>query len=174
MTKKYTSIDIFKFIFSVCVIGLHTNLTNNFYIIKLIFRLAVPFFFISSGFFYYSKIKGKSMQEIKIIKNKYIKRLLYPLLFWSIITCFLYFIIDVIKGKSVIMSLLCFIRSLLFYPEVLWYVLALIIAIEIITDVILKGKNKLIFIFLLIIGYLFALINNNYNFIIKNEFIKLI
>ena len=54
--KKFNSIDLFKFIMSLCVVAIHINpLANcrNQTILALystITKLAVPFFFLSSGF----------------------------------------------------------------------------------------------------------------------------
>ena len=53
-TQVYTGIDVFKLIAAVLVVLLHTVETSNYYAcaMKEVFtRLAVPFFFIASGFF---------------------------------------------------------------------------------------------------------------------------
>ena len=58
MKNGFGYIDIVKFIFSICIIALHTlvldsfNSDINWYVTHCIFRLAVPFFFVTSGFFF--------------------------------------------------------------------------------------------------------------------------
>lgn len=56
MKKQMYLIDIFKFFFCLCVIAIHTSLLKNcsdevfFWTNQCVLRLAVPFFFIVSGF----------------------------------------------------------------------------------------------------------------------------
>lgn len=55
--KEYNLIDLLKFLFAICVVGIHTNIAGNskstfqWYILNCVFRLAVPFFFCLFGFF---------------------------------------------------------------------------------------------------------------------------
>lgn len=84
---KYEMIDILKFIFAIFVVGIHTNIMSNpkdtfqWYILHIFFRLAVPFFFIVSGFLFGKKyIKNK--ENLKEISKMQIKRLLIPFIFW--------------------------------------------------------------------------------------------
>ena len=55
-TEEYTGVDIAKFFFCLCIICLHTGIASilpfsGMYIEKIIFRNAVPYFFVASGFF---------------------------------------------------------------------------------------------------------------------------
>ena len=61
--KNYNFIDILKFLFMLCVIAIHCHIELIFgragwYILHCIFRLAVPFFFIASGFFFAAKLEN--------------------------------------------------------------------------------------------------------------------
>ena len=76
--ENYQLIDIFKFIGAIFVVMIHTNImsdvNNNiqWYVMNVILRIAVPFFFIASGFLF-----GKKYLENK---NK-LKDCLYRLYF---------------------------------------------------------------------------------------------
>lgn len=167
--SKYGYIDIFKFIFSICIIAIHTGLlydtnpTINWYLTHMILRLAVPFFFITSGFFYGRKLL-KSKSKIDDTTKSYIKRLLYPMIFWLLIS--LPFTILNTYDGNIISTFLHIIQKILFYPwGALWYVLALIIAVMILSKFYKNDK----FYFPLLIGFLlytFALIANSYYFVI--------
>lgn len=166
---KYGYIDILKFFFSICIIAIHTGLlydtnpTVNWYLTHMILRLAVPFFFIISGFFYGRKIL-KDKSKIDDITKSYIKRLLYPLIFWLLIG--LPFSIMNTYDGSIMSTILHIIQKILFYPwGALWYILALIIAVVILSK--FYKSNR--FYFPILIGFLlytFALISNSYYFII--------
>ena len=72
--RNYT-VDLFKFISSILIIGIHTNLfvdindTLNFAVVDIICRLAVPFFAVCSGYFL-SKSLAKNEFRAKPIKKQ--------------------------------------------------------------------------------------------------------
>lgn len=83
---KYEIIDILKFIFAIFVVGIHTHIMSNpnstyqWYILHIFFRIAVPFFFSTSGFLFGKKyIENK--ENLKEISKIQIKRLLIPFIF---------------------------------------------------------------------------------------------
>lgn len=173
---KFGYIDIFKFLFSICIIALHTDLlinTNvniNWYVTHLIFRLAVPFFFITSGFFYGKKILEEK-SNIKELTKIYIKRLSYPFIFFLIIG--LPFVIFQCYDGNIFKTVLIIIQKILFYPwGALWYIGASIVAIFILSKFYQKKK----FYFPILISfflYLFALLCNSYYFtILDKPFLK--
>ena len=74
------AVDIFKFIMALLVVGIHTEpfsfnpwLDRGF---GMLTRLCVPFFFMTSAYFYWINEKGAL---------KYLKRLLILYLVWSVI-----------------------------------------------------------------------------------------
>lgn len=88
--NNYELIDILKFVCAIFVVMIHTEImsdTNNtiqWYIMHTILRIAVPFFFIASGFLFGKKY----LQDKKKLKEnsiKQIKRLIIPFIFWSIV-----------------------------------------------------------------------------------------
>ena len=166
-TKSYELLDIFKFIFCIMIIGIHTDLLNyfssntNWYVMHLLFRLAVPFFFITSGFLYGSKILKKDA-DISPITKKYLIRLIIPLIFWLIMG----FIPEVIKRDyNVILTIKEIYKNILFYPYgALWYMYALVVSIPILSLFYKKGK----FVLPIVLGfflYIFALLGNSYYFV---------
>ena len=87
-TRNYT-IDLFKFISSILIIGIHTNLfvdindTLNFAFVDIVCRLAVPFFAVCSGYFL-SKSLAKNEFRAKPIKKQEWKMIkLYAL--WTLL-----------------------------------------------------------------------------------------
>lgn len=84
--NRYNSIDIFRFICAIMVVAIHTNpfIDQNFYLgylfTQIIPRIAVPFFFLTSGYFYISKlINGKQCKKtfLNLIKVYILWTLVY-------------------------------------------------------------------------------------------------
>lgn len=156
-------IDLFKFFFALCIIGIHTYLFSNingdldWYGVHLLFRLAVPFFFVVSGFFV--GLKLLQSDSTLLIVRKTVNRLFLPFIFWLAISLPLQFINY---------NFIEIIRRMVFYPwGALWYVLALIIALLALSPFYVKKKYGLPVIIGFIL-YLFALLSNSYYFLIEN------
>ncbi|MCL2593529.1 MAG: acyltransferase [Defluviitaleaceae bacterium] len=83
--KKYNSIDVLKIILAIFVVMIHTNpflsvsAYLNLFVVDALARLAVPLFFMSSGFFLASKL-----HDFRAVLN-YIKKIVLLYLIWSII-----------------------------------------------------------------------------------------
>ena len=169
MKKNYSLIDIVKLFFAIGIVCIHSEVFENTSSLLLwvlqhaVFKIAVPFFFVASGFFLEKKLLGKVGKEL--IK-KYFKRLLIPFGFWLIVNY--YFTMTSWNCHGILDIVLTTIRNLLFYPwGAMWYVLALMVAILIILPFYRRGKTKKI----MIIGallYLFALLCNNYYFVLED------
>ena len=89
MNDRNYTVDLFKFISSLLIIGIHTNLfvdindTLNFAFVDIICRLAVPFFAVCSGFFL-SKSLAKNEYVAKPVKKQEWKLIkLYAL--WAVL-----------------------------------------------------------------------------------------
>lgn len=171
--KNYTLIDYLKLFFAICIVIIHTDLLASeklslWMILHGICRLAVPFFFIASGFFYGRKLIKS--EDIKSDLIKYCKRLFIPFCFWLVLDYYLFY--SFVNGSGNL--LLKTIQYLIFYPwGAMWYVLALLVAIPIVTFFYKKNKLKLLWISSIFL-YLFALLCNNYYFIIDNTSLKFI
>ena len=174
--KNYYCIDVLKLFFSLCIVALHTHLfldnhpTIYWYSSHCIWRLAVPFFFITSGYFFSKKIRNERNQRKTLFNT--IKRLGTLLIFWLIISLpfqIQSLSIQQLSTEKIIIEL---IRSVLFYPwGALWYILALIVAYILVFPFIKKEKNviPLILGFLL---YLFAIFSNSYYFVIEGTWMQ--
>lgn len=137
--KRNTTIDLAKYIGSLLIIGIHTNLcadlneTVGFVIVDIICRLAVPFFVVSTGYFLVAQSDEDQRENItqlrrqgaKLIKLYFIWTILYlifsiPLWIrndWFSPWAFVDYAIGSVKNGS-------------YYH--LWYILSLIYAMPII------------------------------------------
>ena len=85
------AVDVFKLLFSLCIVGIHTSVLSAFsgdvewYVMHLVFRLAVPYFFIASAFFYGVKIyrDENNKEHRRSVCRDYIRRNIYYFLFWG-------------------------------------------------------------------------------------------
>lgn len=74
--KDYQFVDFLKFFFCLCVVAIHTTVFSDIDGISAVLRLAVPFFFITSGFFLGRKIINAEKVEVWQITKRYCMRLL--------------------------------------------------------------------------------------------------
>ena len=117
--EEYVLIDLLKFIFAIMIVGIHTQTMNDsnsnvqWYILHIIYRAAVPFFFLSSGFLFGKKYL-KNKENLKLNTTRQIKRLLIPFLFWMLVS--LPYIIITTTGQNVIVIILKILRKAIFYP----------------------------------------------------------
>lgn len=168
--NKYEMIDILKFIFAIFVVGIHTHIMSNpentyqWYILHIFFRMAVPFFFISSGFLFGKKyIKNK--ENLKEISKMQIKRLLIPFIFWMLVS--LPYVIITTTGNNIFEIILKILKDVIFYPwDALWFILALIVAIGLEYFFLKKKKIKLA-LSIGIILYCICLLGNSYYFLLE-------
>lgn len=170
--KSYAAVDVFKFFFAICIVALHTKAldlfphTLNYMITKVVFRVAVPYFFVASGFFLGKKLIDMPKEEYWHILRAYCLRLLKPLIFFEIVSLIYYGLNYLYMGKGLVYTLMILARSIVFYPYgALWYVQASIVGALFLYPFLKKDKLE----FALVIGvilYGFALISNNYSFLI--------
>lgn len=169
--ELYPAVDIAKFFFSVCIVVLHTEVYRIFshqfpyYLEKGVLRLAVPFFFCTSGFFICKKLYLSEEQAYKDIIKRYIIRLLLPLMFFEFINIILESIKMMMQGITPQGIVLDIVKHICFYPYgALWYIQASIVGIILAYPFI---KRKKINLALMISGicYIFALLANNYYFL---------
>ncbi len=175
---KFELIDVMKFICAIFIVGIHSGIVSNenssiqWYIENIIFRIAVPFFFIASGFLFGKKyLKDKNRLKENSIKQ--VKRLLIPFIFWSLILLPYVIITEIKFDGNIVLFALKILRLNLFNGYHIWFVLALIVAICI--DYIFLKKNKMkLAIFFSIILYSIALLGNSYYFLIEGTQIQYI
>lgn len=151
--SKIKSIDYMKLICAFLVVAIHThpfqdiNNLLHYSFSEVLVRIAVPFFFASSGYFYI-----KNNCNLK----KYIKRLFQTYISWSMIYLILQ-IYDCIKSNGNILILLkSFVIEFFIYGSYyhLWYIVALIICIAITTVFYKFNKMKLLYLLSLILYFI--------------------
>lgn len=138
--NEFPNVDYMKLLMACFVIGIHTWLSSTFQnevatkILNLLFSIAVPYFFICSGFFLFRNngkvnIRHRMIQYAKSITSMYV--------IWTLIylpfTIYSYYT----DGLSLKQGILAFIRGFFFigehsYSWPLWYLLALITAVVLI------------------------------------------
>lgn len=167
--KEKGIIDILKLFFSICVIAIHTNLCNllpsplNSIVLKCILRLAVPFFFMVTGFFLKQKIEKEN--NLKMTITNYCKHLLFPYVIFELLSVVLNVIVELVNGYSILYVVADVIRHVLFYPwGALWFIWAAIISALILYFFIRKDKLN-IAILVGLFFYALLLLFNNYYFI---------
>lgn len=172
------SIDLWKFFMAFAVVAIHTHplesCTNNgiLNIYNLVVSLAVPFFFISSGYLLFSKLsypyyESDSSNTIKI----YLKKIIKMYLLWTAIYCPLAIYHFISGNVSVLKAICIYIRGFLFVGEQynsfpLWYLLSTIYAISLLL-VLLHFKVKLNYI--LMVSLLLAFVKVSIDALIRSE-----
>ncbi|WP_455537614.1 acyltransferase family protein [Terrisporobacter sp.] len=159
------SIDYMKLLCAFLVVAIHTHpfkdITNiiYYYFSEVLVRIAVPFFFVSSGYFYI-----KSLIIERNVFKKYIIRLLKIYISWSLIYLVLQLFITINLKKSILNMMRNFIIEFLIYGSYyhLWYIIALIISIIITTIFYQLNKMKLLYVISVFL-YAIGVIGGTYN-----------
>lgn len=138
--KNYYALDIAKFISALLVICIHTgplldvDQNANFIVVQIIARIAVPFFFIVSGFLFFQKIdfrrEWNDYENIAKLKH-YVGRLFKIYVIWSILYLpFNYWILHTGDGLTW-MAFATYIRDFFFTGSFyhLWFLPALMFAV---------------------------------------------
>lgn len=138
--KEFSYVDYMKLLLACFVIGIHTWLSSACQnelatkILNLLFSIAVPYFFICSGFFLFRNDERVDTNHRMI---QYVKSIISMYIIWTFIylpfTIYSYYA----DGLNFRQGILAFIRGFLFigehsYSWPLWYLLALITAVALI------------------------------------------
>ncbi|MFD2615047.1 serine racemase VanT catalytic subunit [Paenibacillus gansuensis] len=166
MTKeRYGGIDLFKFFAAILVITIHTgpllsyNSRADFLLTSLAARIAVPFFFMASGYFFFHKIKNEQGNQTKLLRQ-FLQRtgILYA------ICILIYLPVNAYAGHLTgAWNLPILIKSLLFGGTFyhLWYLPALMIGVAIVYGLRSFLREPYVIIVTLLL-YLAALLGDNY------------
>ena len=177
-TKNYNGIDIMKFTCSILVICMHTNPLStyseylNFALVQVVGRIAVPFFFIASGYLLFREMSLPLSQNEHnwFAIMKYIKRILTIYVVWSAI--YFIFILDgLIKTNSVnLKSIPTCVWNFIYLGSYyhLWYLPALIFSVLAFYWLLKYFSIKRILI-ISTIFYIIGLFGDSYYGIIKNN-----
>ncbi len=172
--KFYFMLDIVKFVCCFFVVALHTGFLSAFddsvsyWLEKALFRIAVPFYFITSGFLLGEKMSNiRSIIDIKKMFVHYSKRLFVLLLIFEPISIILDSLLEVYRGQSVFKGFQLKMKGVIFYPQgALWFIQACIVAVWIIYFFIRYNKKHLILPTACLL-YAFSMLCNSYYFVIE-------
>ena len=86
--RNYNALDAMKFVASLFVVGIHVHPFGDFsgkadYLFIVLARFAVPFFFVTSGFLLFKRLKSEENPN-RYVKS-YVMRILKMYLFWFIV-----------------------------------------------------------------------------------------
>lgn len=173
--KIYNCIDLMKFVMAIFVLTLH-ELGNNISIIfnSYLFRLAVPFYFMCTGFLLFRGMNIRNLDTNKLWK--YTKKIIKVYIIWTVIYIPM-MISDMIQnGHTVAEELILRIKKFFFFGSYgqLWYLLATIVAVWLIYICIKLTKSLKATITISGIFYLIGLIPQSYWGFFKDiNFIKI-
>jgi len=171
--QNYNAIDIARVIFAILVVSAHVKpLGNvdedsflgiiNFFIQKYMARIAVPFFFVSSGFFLYRKMYNK--REIRQVSVAYIKRLLRQYFIWSII--YLPLSVEEFLGHKWgwYHSIKIYIRNVIFAGSFihLWFLPALVFSIILVSFMLIHDIHPKVIVLVAFLFYIMGLLGQSW------------
>lgn len=171
-------VDVLKLFFAGCIVLLHYGVVNQIpysdFFCAIIVRLAVPYFFVASGYFFANYINGRG----KILEGKhpvyvYLKRLGVKLLVFVPVLAVIHAAYRMAGGMTFGEIFALTVKEVLFYPYVLWYILAVMIAAIMLTPIVQKKMEKKVIILALAL-YLIAILNNRYYFLIEKAPISIL
>jgi len=168
--KQFNSIDLAKFIASILVVMIHIQpfpITTYYTIPNTILsgyvgKVAVPFFFISSGYLFYNK---QNVNTFRIADcKKYIQRLLVLYLVWTILYLPLTIKNMLPHNVSLAKVVLIYLRNFLFVGSYhhLWYLPALIFSILVTAIFFSKKVSPIIILLISFAFYLIGLLFHSY------------
>ena len=159
--KTYPAVDIWKFCCAILVIAIHAKpFVNNFWLdagVGIATRIAVPYFFISSGYFLFSKLDRTPKERKNSVYGHYFLRILKMYTVWYVI----HTVLRTAYGSLEPRSLLSYIRNY-FIPmdgSILWFLNALLWGTLIVYLLNRVLNRKVIFVIsavTLVIGYSFT------------------
>ena len=154
---QYKSIDLLKFVMAIMVVGIHADAIVDEdmpFLLSMMARWAVPFFFITSGFLLFRKISavGDVLKPDGLLSVKqYVHKSARLYVMWTLLYLPVTLFVFCLNDRSWGMDVLVFIRGFLFvgeqaYSWPLWYLLATVVAVFLI-GVGLRCRMKLSVIF---------------------------
>lgn len=166
--KQYKSLDFAKFICAILIIIIHTapfssySKALSFGFRNIICVIAVPFFFLTSGFLAFKKIGSLDPEKRDKYVFNYLKRLAIMYLIWSAVY-FVFVVIKWIRKGFSIYSVLEYVKDFFFEGsyQTIWFLPALFSAVLIVYLLHKKLSYKAIFIISCFI-YVFTLGGSSY------------
>ena len=165
-TPRNMTIDALKFIFSLCIIGVHINLFQDIStplyrsLTQSVFRLGVPFYFLVSGYYFADRLDTPSKA------GQWLKRLLKIYVPFEILDIVLTALVPGIRVPVSYIILRFFTTGL---NRIYWYLVSLILTCFLCRKLWQKGYTvHLIFAGLFL--YLITMTYDSYSFLFENTF----
>ena len=138
-SKYFGFVNIAKLILAIAVVAMHCAIVpSGSYVMKLLCRLAVPYFFVASGFFLKNRCDSENCGEAL---RKYIKRLSLPYIAFSAVWILQLLVDNAIEGVDISKTVIGLIQNIVFFPRgALWYVWASMIGAVMLYPFIKKAK----------------------------------
>ncbi len=171
MNKQYPIIDILKFSSAILIVFMHTYCRDfgqyGQLFVDTICTIGVPFFFITSGFFYSKGLKrNNALIEKKEYFRKYVTRIIKMYVSWSIITIPITILIiqRAHPDYSLYLKFIYLIRLFFFVGSIgiYWYILALIYNSYILYQCQKKNYLQILFVFSIIMWAIGVIYNSPY------------
>lgn len=149
--KENGIVDILKFIMSLFVVAIHTDpFNNNNLYINPVIRVAVPFFFLISAYFYFERLNecenyGEKLNHLK----KYCLRLILLYIGWMVILMPYILLLRSYFTEGFMYGIVRLARSFIFGSTfgASWYLMATIIATIIVTILVIHTSEKVRYLF---------------------------
>ena len=139
-STQYKGIDVLKFIMALFVVVLHThplykiNDALNFMTADVMARIAVPFFFVVTGFLLQKKIGSQNIFTKEVV-GMYMRKIISLYLIWTIIYLPIIICDKILDSEeSLVYCLLTVVRDFLFVGSYshLWYLLATAVGVVVV------------------------------------------
>lgn len=166
--KQYGALDLAKFIAAILIIVLHTAPFSSYsevlsYGLRgIVTVVAVPFFFITSGFLFCTKLNLLPQEEKPRYFKAYIKRLAIMYLLWSAVY-FVFVAISWVQNGVTVIDVLQYIKRFFFEGSysTIWFLPALITAVAVVY-LLLKRFSYMQIFCMAIPFYLIACLGSSY------------
>lgn len=179
MNKQYPALDYFKFLAAILIVSIHSppfygvNNLMNFILMQIVARFAVPFFFLTSAFLFFSKLDygdiwGRTNRNRLFL---FTSRLLRLYLVWSLLYIPIRVMNQPITGMTgFLWQLKVMIRDFLFagVASHLWFLSALIVAVWLVF-LLLRWLSPKVIVVLAGLIYLVGLLGDSYSFLLAGS-----
>jgi len=166
--KQYKTLDFAKFVCAILVIIIHTAPFSSYSSIldfgfrNIITVIAVPFFFLTSGFLAFKKLDSLDIEKKKTYIFQYLKRIVIMYLIWSAVY-FVFVVIKWIRKGFSVFDVLEYIKDFFFEGSysTIWFLPALFAATLLVYLLRKKLSYSTIFVIACVV-YLFTLGGSSY------------
>ncbi len=168
--------DILKLVLSFFVVAIHSALFPM--VLYPWLRVAVPLFFIMTGYFFFQKLNQTDdyATQLKMVKGFVVRNIkLYAFWFVCLLPLILYIRKDIYFGHGVINGILAFLKGVLFSGTFTasWYIVASIYGVLIIFFLLRKIPNGVLFALAIFLYIIVSLTSSYKSVIFKSDVVEM-